>query len=115
MREAVYFWFGWLFTVPHFSRLYFIFLFIVWAFGPFLRLPAYDYGGKLSNHIWHRLWDWVLFISSIVPVFFFGVAFGNYLLGLLFYFDPVTFRDYYTGSFLISSTDLVFYWAVPLR
>lgn len=28
------------------------------------------------------------FIGSIVPMFFFDVAFDNYLLGLPFHFDP---------------------------
>lgn len=96
LREAVYFWFGRLFTVPHFPD-YFIFLFIVWAFF-YVPLPMIieENYQTISGR---RLWDFALFISSIVPLFFFGVAFDNDLLGLPFHFDPMRFLDYYTGSF----------------
>lgn len=80
-----------------FSGMYFALMFILWSL--FLRPPGYDYRGKLPSHIWRRCWDVALFISSAVPVFLFGVAFGNCLLGFPFHFDPVTFRDYYTGNF----------------
>ena len=81
-----------------FSGIYFAFMFILWAL--FLRPPGFDYRGKLPNRVWRRSWDVALFISSVVPVFLFGVAFANCLLGFPFHFDPYTFRDYYTGSFL---------------
>ncbi|WP_267256227.1 cytochrome d ubiquinol oxidase subunit II [Coxiella endosymbiont of Ornithodoros maritimus] len=67
----------------------------MWAL--FLRPLGYDYPGKLPSPIWWRLWDLALLISSIVPVFFFGLAFGNCLLGFPFHFDSL-FQDYYTGS-----------------
>ncbi|WP_259425746.1 cytochrome d ubiquinol oxidase subunit II [Coxiella burnetii] len=78
-----------------FSGLYLILIFIMWSL--FLRPPGYDYRGKLPSPIWRRSWDVALFISSIVPVFFFGLAFDNCLLGFPFHFDSL-FRDYYTGS-----------------
>jgi len=81
-----------------FSGMYFAIMFILW--GLFLRPPGYDYRGKLPGHRWKRSWDVALFISSIVPVFLFGVAFGNCLLGFPFHFDPMTFRDFYTGNIL---------------
>ncbi len=80
-----------------FSGMYFALMFILWSL--FLRPPGYDYRNKLPSHIWRRSWDVALFISSVVPVFIFGVAFGNCLLGFPFHFDPITFRDFYTGDF----------------
>ena len=79
-----------------FSGLYFLMFFILWAL--FLRPPGYDYRGKLPSYRWKRFWDWALFTSGIVPVFVFGLAFGNCLIGFPFHFDPTTFRDYYTGG-----------------
>lgn len=79
-----------------FSGLYFLMFFILWAL--YLRPPGYDYRGKLPSRRWQRFWDWALFTSGIVPVFIFGVAFGNCLIGFPFHFNAATFRDYYTGG-----------------
>lgn len=80
-----------------FSGLYAAMLLILFSF--FLRPPGYEYRNKIDSHRWRRMWDWALFISGAVPVFIFGVAFGNCFLGFPFYMDPLFFRQYYTGNF----------------
>jgi cytochrome d ubiquinol oxidase subunit II len=52
----------------------------------------------MESPIWRNAWDWGLFMGGAVPALVFGVAFGNLLLGLPFYFDD-TLRSFYTGSF----------------
>jgi cytochrome bd ubiquinol oxidase subunit II len=80
-----------------FSGLYAAMLCILWAF--FFRATGFDYRGKINKHLWRRFWDLGLLVSGGLPVFIFGVAMGNCLLGFPFHFDPITFRDYYTGNF----------------
>lgn len=80
-----------------FSGLYAAMLVILWSF--FLRPPGFDYRSKIESMVWKRMWDWALFISAFFPVFVFGVAFGNFMVGLPFQFDPITLRMYYGGNF----------------
>ena len=65
----------------------------------FLRPPGFDYRGKIDNNFWRWLWDFALFLSSIVSMFIFGFIFGNLLVGLPFHFDNIFLRDFYTGNF----------------
>ncbi len=81
-----------------FSGMYAAMLFIL--FSLFLRPPAYEYRSKIDSHRWRRTCDWALFISGIVPVFFFGVVLGNCFVGFPFYFEPHTMRIFYTGNIL---------------
>lgn len=85
-----------------FSGLYAVMLFILWSL--FLRPPGYDYRSKINKHSWRRFWDFGLFISSVVPVFMFGVGFGNCFLGFPFHFEPHTFRMFYTGNIFLLLT-----------
>lgn len=80
-----------------FSGMYAAMLCILFSF--FLRPPGYEYRNKLNNATWRKCWDWALFISGVVPVFVFGVAFGNCFLGYPFHFNPNTFREFWTGNF----------------
>lgn len=80
-----------------FSGLYPAMLVILFSF--FLRPPGYEYRNKIDSHAWRRMWDGALLISGLVPVLFFGVATGNAFAGFPFYFEPHTFRIFYTGSF----------------
>jgi cytochrome d ubiquinol oxidase subunit II len=79
-----------------FSGLYAAMLCILWSL--FLRPPGYDYRSKIDKHAWRRFWDFGLFVSSVIPVFIFGVAFGNCFLGFPYYFEPHTLREFYTGN-----------------
>jgi cytochrome bd ubiquinol oxidase subunit II len=63
-----------------------------------LRPVSFVFRGKLPGAIWRNTWDWTLFISGLVPSLVFGVAFGNYLLGVPFHFDE-TLRMTYEGGF----------------
>lgn len=80
-----------------FSGMYAALLLIL--FSLFLRPPGYEYRNKIDSVMWRKTWDWALLISGVVPVFVFGVAFGNCFLGYPFYFDPHTFRQFWTGDF----------------
>ncbi len=80
-----------------FSGMYAAMLCIL--FSLFLRPPGYEYRNKIDNHTWRRTWDWALFLSAIIPVFVFGVAMGNCFVGFPYYFDPHTYREFYTGNF----------------
>jgi cytochrome d ubiquinol oxidase subunit II len=79
-----------------FSGLYIALLLVLFAL--FFRPVGFDYRNKMESPIWRNAWDWGLFMGGAVPALVFGVAFGNLLLGLPFYFDD-TLRSFYTGSF----------------
>jgi cytochrome bd ubiquinol oxidase subunit II len=72
---------------------------VVVLFALFLRPVGFDYRSKVADPRWRSAWDWGLFVGGLVPALVFGVAFGNLLLGVPFYFDG-DMRSFYTGSFL---------------
>lgn len=80
-----------------FSGMYAAMLFILFTF--FLRPPGYEYRNKLNNATWRKSWDWALFISGVIPALVFGIALGNCFLGFPFYFEPHTYREFWTGNF----------------
>lgn len=55
--------------------------------GLVLRPAAIVFRGKVEARGWRGVWDWVFFISGLVPSLIFGVALGNVLLGAPFHFD----------------------------
>lgn len=79
-----------------FSGLYIALLLVLFAL--FFRPVGFDYRSKLASPRWRNNWDWALFAGGAIPSLVFGVAFGNLLLGLPFYYDD-TLRSFYTGSF----------------
>ncbi len=79
-----------------FSGLYVALLLVLFAL--FFRPVGFDYRSKLANPRWRNTWDWALFAGGAIPALVFGVAFGNILIGLPFYYDD-TLRSFYTGSF----------------
>jgi cytochrome d ubiquinol oxidase subunit II len=78
-----------------FSGFYWAMLAVLWTL--FLRPVGFDYRSKLANPRWRSFWDWILFISGVVPPLVFGVAFGNLLEGVPFSFDD-TLRASYSGN-----------------
>lgn len=64
-----------------------------------LRPVGFKYRSKLANPLWRSVWDTCLFIGGFVPALIFGVAVGNVLQGVPFYYDE-NLRPFYTGSFL---------------
>jgi cytochrome d ubiquinol oxidase subunit II len=79
-----------------FSGFYIAMLAVLWAL--FFRPVGFDYRSKISNPLWRKSWDWGLFVGGAVPALIFGVAFGNLLLGVPFYFED-NLRPVYTGGF----------------
>ncbi|MFZ3087606.1 MAG: cytochrome d ubiquinol oxidase subunit II, partial [Methylotenera sp.] len=79
-----------------FSGLYIALLLVLFAL--FFRPVGFDYRSKLPDPRWRNGWDWALFVGGAIPALVFGVAFGNLLIGLPFYYDD-TLRSFYTGSF----------------
>ncbi len=79
-----------------FSGFYIAMLAVLWAL--FFRPVGFDYRSKIANPTWRKSWDWGLFIGGAVPSLIFGVAFGNLILGVPFYFED-NLRPVYTGGF----------------
>ncbi|MEE4202879.1 MAG: cytochrome d ubiquinol oxidase subunit II, partial [Halieaceae bacterium] len=63
-----------------------------------MRPLGFDYRSKLPDKRWRETWDWLLFFGGFVPALIFGVAFGNMLQGVPFFFDD-TIKATYTGGF----------------
>lgn len=79
-----------------FSGFYFVMMLTLFAL--FLRPIGFEYRAKIDNDAWRNKCDWALTIGSAVPAVLFGVAFGNLLQGVPFYFDDIL-RLHYTGGF----------------
>ncbi|HAU1201135.1 TPA: cytochrome d ubiquinol oxidase subunit II [Legionella pneumophila] len=79
-----------------FSGFYMAMLVVLLAL--ILRPVGFKYRSKLDNPTWRAFWDWALFIGGFVPALIFGVAVGNVIKGVPFYFDE-SLRVFYTGSF----------------
>jgi len=55
--------------------------------GFILRPVALTFRSKLQSAIWRSSWDYIFFLSGLIPSLVFGVAFGNLLIGAPFHFD----------------------------
>ncbi|RTL81209.1 MAG: cytochrome d ubiquinol oxidase subunit II [Hyphomicrobiales bacterium] len=66
--------------------------------GFILRPVSIAFRSKIDHPLWRRVWDWLFFVSGLLPSFLFGVAFGNLLLGVPFHFDQ-TLRFVHEGGF----------------
>lgn len=64
-----------------------------------LRPVAIGYRSKMEGRLWRERWDWIFFVSGVVPSLIFGVAFGNLFEGVPFHFDPAM-RLIYEGGLL---------------
>lgn len=76
---------------------FYIAMFLVLA-ALILRPVGFVFRNKLADARWRNIWDACLFVAGFVPSLVFGVAFGNFLLGVPFRFDD-TLRVFYEGSF----------------
>lgn len=79
-----------------FSGFYTAFLLLLLAL--ILRPPGIDYRSKMESPLWRRVWDFALFLSGVIPLFLFGVAFGNLFYGIPFYYDK-SLLPHYVGNF----------------
>lgn len=59
-----------------------------------LRGVAFEFRSKDPNPRWRALWDWAIFIGSVVPALLLGVAFANLVSGV-----PIDASMNYVGGF----------------
>jgi cytochrome d ubiquinol oxidase subunit II len=59
-----------------------------------MRGVAFEFRSKDMNLKWRSLWDWSIFIGSLVPPLLLGVAFANMVRGM-----PIDADKLYTGGF----------------
>jgi len=62
--------------------------------GLIIRGVAFEYRGKDDNPTWRSLWDWCIFIGSLIPTILFPIAFANILRGV-----PIDAEMQYAGGF----------------
>jgi cytochrome bd ubiquinol oxidase subunit II len=58
------------------------------------RGVAFEFRSKDKNPRWRSLWDWLIFIGSLVPALLLGVAFANLVRGV-----PINADMQYVGGF----------------
>lgn len=58
------------------------------------RGVAFEFRSKDENPRWRKLWDWCLFLGSLVPSLLLGVAFANLVRGV-----PIDAEMNYVGGF----------------
>lgn len=51
------------------------------------RPVSFDYRSKIENNYWRNMWDWGIFLGSVVTPIVIGVAYGNLLQGVPFTLD----------------------------
>ncbi|NOZ56144.1 MAG: cytochrome d ubiquinol oxidase subunit II [Calditrichaeota bacterium] len=59
-----------------------------------VRGVAFEFRSKHDDPSWRNLWDWCIFVGSLVPALLFGVAFANILKGV-----PIDAEMNYVGGF----------------
>ena len=64
-----------------------------------LRPVGFSYRSKINNPTWRKTWDWCLFAGGAIPALILGVAVGNVLQGVPFYFND-EMRVFYDGTTL---------------
>ncbi|WP_366554771.1 cytochrome d ubiquinol oxidase subunit II [Aquibaculum sediminis] len=64
-----------------------------------LRPVGFKFRSKVGDSRWRTFWDWGLFVGGAVPALITGVAVGNVLLGVPFYFSD-DLRPFYDGGLL---------------
>ena len=75
-----------------FSGLYLALVLLLLAL--IVRGVAFEFRSKHDNPRWRAVWDWSIFIGSLLPALLFGVAISNLLRGL-----PINSEMQYVGSF----------------
>jgi len=64
-----------------------------------IRPVAFKFRSKRPEAAWRNRWDWALVFSGLVPALICGVAMGNVLQGVPFYYDT-SLRPFYTGNLI---------------
>jgi cytochrome d ubiquinol oxidase subunit II len=76
-----------------FSGFYLALLLVLVAL--ILRGAAFEFRSKGTNPLWRRLWDWLIFVGSLLPALLFGVAMSNLLIG-----TPIDAQMTFQGNLL---------------
>ena len=63
-------------------------------FALIIRAVAFEFRSKDQHLAWRALWDWAIFVGSLVPALLWGVALGNLLRGV-----PIDANMQYIGGF----------------
>jgi cytochrome d ubiquinol oxidase subunit II len=75
-----------------FSGFYLAFFLLLLAL--IVRGVAFEFRSKDRSPRWRRLWDWMIFIGSLLPALLLGVAFANLVRGV-----PIDANMNYVGGF----------------
>lgn len=75
-----------------FSGFYFPLFLILIAL--IVRGVAFEFRSKDDNPRWRSLWDWAIFVGSVIPALLLGVAFTNFVRGV-----PIDANMIYVGGF----------------
>jgi cytochrome d ubiquinol oxidase subunit II len=59
-----------------------------------LRGVAFEFRSKDDHPTWRKMWDWTIFVGSLLPAILLGVAFANLVRGV-----PIDAKMQYTGGF----------------
>jgi cytochrome d ubiquinol oxidase subunit II len=76
-----------------FSGFYMAFILILVAL--IMRGVAFEFRGKREGKTWRSLWDWAIFVGSLLPAVLWGVTIGNLMQGFAIQQD----MNYYGGLF----------------
>jgi cytochrome bd ubiquinol oxidase subunit II len=63
-------------------------------FALIIRAVAFEFRSKDQHPAWRALWDWAIFVGSLIPALLWGVALGNLLRGV-----PIDAHMQYVGGF----------------
>jgi cytochrome d ubiquinol oxidase subunit II len=63
-------------------------------FALIIRAVAFEFRSKDEHSAWRALWDWAIFVGSLIPALLWGVALGNLLRGV-----PIDAKMQYVGGF----------------
>ncbi len=64
-------------------------------FALILRGAAFEFRSQHESPRWRNFWDWIIFLGSLLPGFFWGVVIGNLMHGV-----PINAQGNYAGTFL---------------
>jgi cytochrome d ubiquinol oxidase subunit II len=64
-------------------------------FALILRGAAFEFRSQRENPRWRMFWDWIIFVGSVLPGFFWGIIIGNLMHGV-----PIDAQGNYAGTFL---------------
>lgn len=69
-----------------------------------IRGVAFEFRSKHESLRWRKMWDWAIFIGSLIPSILWGVAFSNFIRGV-----PIGENFQYVGNFwdLISGYTII--------